>query len=75
MLRATIETGIEMGAIGPAQLKRISVDTTVGTKAIRFPAGARGGAQAAHTVRTSYARDRTESYRANGEVSTCPINT
>jgi transposase, IS5 family len=33
MLRATIVAGIEMGAIGPAQLKRINVDTTVKTKA------------------------------------------
>ena len=31
MLRATIETGIAMGAIRPAQLKRINVDTTVQT--------------------------------------------
>jgi IS5 family transposase len=30
MLRVTIETGIEMGAIRPAQLKRINVDTTAG---------------------------------------------
>jgi len=36
-LRSTIETGIKMGAIRPAQLKRINVDTTVQTKAIRFP--------------------------------------
>jgi IS5 family transposase len=41
MLRVTIETGIKMGAIGPAQLKRINVDTTVQTKAIRFPTDAR----------------------------------
>ena len=41
MLRATIETGIEMGAIRPAQLRRINVDTTVETKAIRFPTDAR----------------------------------
>jgi IS5 family transposase len=41
MLRATIETGIKMGAIGPAQLKRINVDTTVQTKAVRFPTDAR----------------------------------
>jgi IS5 family transposase len=40
MLRATIETGIAMGAIRPAQLKRINVDTTVQTKAIRFPTDA-----------------------------------
>ena len=41
MLRATIVAGIEMGAIRPAQLKRINVDTTVQTKAIRFPTDAR----------------------------------
>jgi IS5 family transposase len=41
MLRATIETGIKMGAIGPAQLKRLNVDTTVQTKAIRYPTDAR----------------------------------
>jgi len=41
MLRATIETGIKMGAIGPAQRKRINVDTTVETKAIGYPTDAR----------------------------------
>ncbi len=41
MLRATIEAGIEMGAIRPAQLKRINVDTTVQTKAVRYPTDAR----------------------------------
>ena len=41
MLRVTIETGIKMGTIGPAQLKRINVDTTVQTKAVRFPTDAR----------------------------------
>ena len=41
MLRETIEAGIKMGAIRPAQLKRINVDTTVQTKAIRFPTDAR----------------------------------
>ena len=41
MLRATIVAGIEMGAIRSAQLKRINVDTTVQTKAIRFPTDAR----------------------------------
>ena len=35
MLRATIAAGIEMGSIRPAQLKRINVDTTVQTKAVR----------------------------------------
>jgi IS5 family transposase len=41
MLRATIEAGMEMGVIRPAELKRINVDTTVQTKAIRFPTDAR----------------------------------
>jgi len=41
MLRATIEAGIEMRVICPAQLKRLNVDTTVETKAIRFPTDAR----------------------------------
>jgi IS5 family transposase len=41
MLRATIAAGIEMGSIRPAQLKRINVDTTVQTKAVRYPTDAR----------------------------------
>ena len=41
MLRATIEAGIAMRVIRPAELKRISVDTTVQTKAVRFPTDAR----------------------------------
>jgi IS5 family transposase len=41
MLRATIVAGIEMGAIRPTQLKRINVDTTVQTKAVRYPTDAR----------------------------------
>jgi len=41
MLRATIEAGMAMRAIRPAELKRINVDTTVQTKAIRFPTDAR----------------------------------
>jgi len=41
MLRATIETGIAMRAIRPAELKRVNVDTTVQTKANRFPTDAR----------------------------------
>jgi IS5 family transposase len=41
MLRATIEAGIAMRAIRPAYLKRVNVDTTVQTKAIRFPTDAR----------------------------------
>jgi IS5 family transposase len=41
MLRATIEAGMRMRVIRPAELKRINVDTTVQTKAIRFPTDAR----------------------------------
>ena len=41
MLRATIVAGIEMGSIRPVQLKRINVDTTVQTKAVRYPTDAR----------------------------------
>ncbi len=41
MLRETIAAGIKMGCIRPAQLKRINVDTTVQTKAIRYPTDAR----------------------------------
>ena len=41
MLRATIEAGIRIRVIRPAELKRINVDTTVQTKAIRFPTDAR----------------------------------
>jgi len=41
MLRETIAAGIKMGAIGAADLKRVNVDTTVQTKAIRFPTDAR----------------------------------
>jgi IS5 family transposase len=33
MLRATIESGMKMKAIRPAQLQRINVDTTAQTKA------------------------------------------
>jgi IS5 family transposase len=41
MLRATIETGMAMRVIRPTQLQRVNVDTTVQTKAIRFPTDAR----------------------------------
>ncbi|MGB8098820.1 MAG: IS5 family transposase, partial [Terracidiphilus sp.] len=41
MLRETIAVGIKMGSIRPAQLKRINVDTTVQTKAVRYPTDAR----------------------------------
>ncbi|MGA8672110.1 MAG: IS5 family transposase [Terracidiphilus sp.] len=41
MLRETIAAGIKTGAIRAADLKRINVDTTVETKAIRYPTDAR----------------------------------
>ena len=41
MLRQTIETGIKMKAIKPGQIKRVNIDTTVQTKAIRYPTDAR----------------------------------
>jgi IS5 family transposase len=41
MLRETIETGMRMQAIRPVELQRLNVDTTVQTKAIRFPTDAR----------------------------------
>jgi IS5 family transposase len=41
MLRETIQTGLRMKAIKPAQLQRVNVDTTVQTKAVRFPTDAR----------------------------------
>jgi IS5 family transposase len=41
MLRETIAVGIKMRVIRPADLKRINVDTTVETKAIRYPTDAR----------------------------------
>jgi len=41
MLRETIAAGIKMRVIRPADLKRINVDTTVETKAIRYPTDAR----------------------------------
>ena len=41
MLRATLEAGMRMKAIHPSQLQRINVDTTVQTKAVRYPTDAR----------------------------------
>jgi IS5 family transposase len=41
MLRETIAAGIKTGAIRVADLKRVNVDTTVQTKAIRYPTDAR----------------------------------
>jgi IS5 family transposase len=41
MLRATIEAGVKMRVIRPAELRRIDVDTTVETRAIRYPTDAR----------------------------------
>jgi transposase, IS5 family len=41
MLKATIETGVAMGAIRPAQFAHVNVDTTVQTKEVRYPTDAR----------------------------------
>ena len=41
ILRETIAVGIRMGAIRSADLKRVNVDTTVQTKAVRYPTDAR----------------------------------
>ena len=41
MLKETIETGLRMKAIKPTQIQRVNVDTTVQTKAVRFPTDAR----------------------------------
>lgn len=41
MLTATIEAGLSMQAIKPAELEQINVDTTVQEKAIAFPTDAR----------------------------------
>ena len=41
MLRATIDAGMRTRVVRPTELKRINVDTTVQTKAIRFPTDAR----------------------------------
>ncbi len=41
MLRATIEAGMRMRVVRPAELKRINMDATVQSKAIRFPTDAR----------------------------------
>ena len=41
MLKETIETAVRMKVITPAQIKRVNVDTTVQTKAVRYPTDAR----------------------------------
>ena len=41
MLKATIETGVAMGVIRPAQVTHVNVDTTVQTKEVRYPTDAR----------------------------------
>jgi IS5 family transposase len=41
MLKATIDTGLKMKVITPAQIERVNVDTTVQTKTVRFPTDAR----------------------------------
>ncbi len=41
MLKATIDTGVSMGVIRPAQVAHVNVDTTVQTKDVRHPTDAR----------------------------------
>ena len=41
MLKFTIHTAVEMGAIKPAELERVIVDTTVQEKAIAHPVDSR----------------------------------
>ena len=41
MLKATIETGLKMKVIKPSQMQRVNIDTTVQTKAVRFPTDSR----------------------------------
>ena len=41
MLKETIQTGLRMKVITPTQRKRVNVDTTVQTKAVRYPTDAR----------------------------------
>lgn len=41
LLKATIETAMRMKAMTPSQVKHVNVDTTVQTKAIRYPTDAR----------------------------------
>lgn len=41
MLKATIDTGVTMGVIRPAQIRHVNVDTTVQTKDVRYPTDAR----------------------------------
>ncbi len=41
MLKATIETAVKLKAMRPSQLTHVNVDTTVQTKAVRYPADAR----------------------------------
>jgi len=41
MLKSTIDTGLKIKVITPLQIERVNVDTTVQTKAVRFPTDAR----------------------------------
>ncbi len=41
MLKGILETGLKINAIKPSDFERINVDTTVQTKAIRYPSDAR----------------------------------
>lgn len=67
MLRATIEAGVAMKAISHSQVSHVNVDTTVQTKAIRYPTDSRlydrarerlvsEARQAGLTVKQSYQR-------------------
>jgi len=41
MLKATIDAGVSMKVITPSQVRQVNVDTTVQTKAIRYPTDSR----------------------------------
>lgn len=41
MLQETIQTGLRMKVITPTQIKRVNIDTTVQSKAVRYPTDAR----------------------------------
>ncbi len=41
MLKATIDAGVAMKVITPSQVRHVNVDTTVQTKAVRFPTDSR----------------------------------
>ena len=41
LLKATVEAGLETGAVRPSSLERVNVDTTVQPKAIAHPTDSR----------------------------------